>query len=65
MDERWQNGASLGKDPTYRSLTFTLGVQDPTCTVPFLSQKLAETEASSGLLLQLYKTLEMIVLYQL
>lgn len=65
MDEGWQNGASLGKDPAYGSLTFTLGVQDPICTVPFLSQKLAETEANSGLFLQLYKTLKMIVFYQL
>lgn len=59
MDERWQDGASPGKDPTYGSLTFTLDVKDPVSTVPFLSQKLAETEASSGLLLRLYKTLEM------
>lgn len=61
MDERWQDGASLGKDPTYRSLTFTLGVKGPISTVAFLSQMLEEIEASSGLLLQLYKTLEMTV----
>lgn len=53
MDERWQDGASLGKDPTYRSLMFTLSAQDPGSTVPFLSWELAESEASSGLLLQL------------
>jgi len=59
MDGRWQDGALLGKDPAYGSLSLTLSVKDPISTVSFLSWKLAETEAGSRLLLQLYKTLEM------
>lgn len=52
MDERWQDEASLGNDPTYGSLTFILGVEDLIST---------KSEVSFGLLLQLYKTLKMTV----